>query len=403
MSILRLQDLPIEGKKILIRVDFNVPIDREGNITDDTRIRSTLPTIQYILDHGGSVILMSHLGRPKGKKEPRFSLAPCAKRLAELLGKPVEMAPDCVGEKVEEMARDLPAGSILMLENLRFYPAEEKPEQDPQFAIDLAKLADLYVNDAFGTAHRAHSSTATIAKLFPGKAAAGLLLEKEIDFLGEAFDQPKHPFYAVIGGAKVSTKLAVLHSLLEKVDALFIGGGMAYTFFKAQGIPIGDSLCEDKEIPKAQEFLELAKEKNIPLFFPKDLVIADKFSENAETKVIEAADGVPIGYQGMDSGPVTRTEWANTLQNAQMIFWNGPLGVFEFPPFAKGTEAMAKTLAALPATTIIGGGDSVAAINKLGIAEKFNHISTGGGACLEYIEQGNLPGIEALSKKDSPS
>jgi len=392
-----IQNLSVEGKKVLVRVDFNVPLNEAGEITDDTRIQAAIPTIEFLLNHGATVILMSHLGRPKGKKEARFSLAPCAKRLEELLGQPVKMAPDCVGEKVEKMANGLKSKEILLLENLRFHEAEEKPEKDPLFAENLAKLADFYVNDAFGTAHRAHSSTATITSYFPGKAAAGLLLQKEIDFLGQHFKKPKHPFYAVIGGAKVSSKLGVLESLLQKVDALFIGGGMAYTFLKAQGIEIGDSLCEDALLRKAKGFLQAAQKKKIPLFFPVDLVVADAFSASANTQVIETSQGIPLGYEGMDIGPKTLEQWLSTLKNSQMIFWNGPLGVFEFPPFAHGTNGMAQGLASLPATTIIGGGDSVAAINKLGLSQKFSHVSTGGGACLEYIEYGHLRGIDALS------
>ena len=395
---MNLKNLPIQGKKVLIRVDFNVPFDAQRNISDDTRIRAALPTIRYILDQGASVILMSHMGRPKGKKDPACSLKPCATRLAKLLGKDVQFAPDCIGKDVEKMAAALKPGEILLLENLRFYPGEEKPESDPDFARNLSKLADFYINDAFGTAHRAHSSTAEIVKYFPGKAAAGFLLQKEIDFLGKHFAHPKHPFYAVIGGAKVSSKLGVLQSLLEKVDALFIGGGMAYTFFKAQGIPIGDSLCEEDLIPQAKEFLKNAEEKKVSIFLPADIVIAKEFSNEAEKKVVESKQGIPEGWQGMDCGPVTSKQWHNTLQNAQMIFWNGPLGVFEMPSFSKGTRAMAETLADLNTITIVGGGDSVAAINQLGLVEKFTHISTGGGASLEYIEHGHLPGIDALFK-----
>ncbi|NGX26373.1 MAG: Phosphoglycerate kinase [Chlamydiae bacterium] len=395
---MNLKNLPIEGKKVLVRVDFNVPFDSEGNISDDTRIRAALPTIQYILGKGASVILMSHLGRPKGKIDPKLSLAPCAKRLSELLDQKVQMAPDCIGEKVEKMAAALKNGEALLLENLRFYIAEEKPDTDPSFAENLAKLADFYVNDAFGTAHRAHSSTAAIVGYFSEKAAPGLLLQKEIDFLGTHFSNPKHPFYAIIGGAKVSSKLGVLQSLLEKVDGLFIGGGMAYTFFKAAGLEIGDSLCEDELLPKAKEFLEIAKKKKVPIFLPKDLVIANVFSNDAEKRIILSEAGIPKGWQGLDIGPITRTEWANTLKNAQMIFWNGPLGVFEFPNFAEGTHSMANTLAASDAVTIVGGGDSAFAINQLDLAEKFTHISTGGGACLEYIQYGHLPGIDAILK-----
>lgn len=395
---MNIQDLPITGKKVLVRVDFNVPFDKQGAISDDTRIREALPTIQYIIDKGGSVILMSHLGRPDGKKDPKFTLKPCAEKLSQLLKKDVKMAPDCIGAEVEKMARSLHPKEVLVLENLRFYPAEEKPEKDPEFAKKLAILADIYVNDAFGTAHRAHSSTATIAQHFKGRCGAGMLLQKEIDFLGKYFSSPKHPFYAVIGGAKVSSKLGVLKSLLTKVDALFIGGGMAYTFLKAQGYPIGDSICEDTLLEEARQFLESAKEKNKTIHLPKDIVVAKDFSNESEQKVVEAHKGIPDGWQGMDVGPATAKLWGEELQKAKMVFWNGPLGVFEFPNFAIGTRSMAETLANLNAVTIAGGGDSVAAINQLKLADQFSHISTGGGACLEYIEFGHLPGIDALQK-----
>lgn len=393
---MKMTGLPVSGKKVLVRVDFNVPLNKEGEITDDTRIRAALPTIRYLLDNGAAVILMSHLGRPKGEFNSDLSLFPCAVRLKELLGQNVEFAKDCIGRNVEKKVAALESGEVLLLENLRFYEAEEKPEKDPTFAQKLASLGDFYVNDAFGTAHRAHSSTATIAQYFHGKAAPGFLLEKEIAFLGENFEKPKHPLYAIIGGAKVSSKLGILTSLLNKVDALFIGGGMAYTFLKAQGIAVGDSLCEDELIPKAKDFLQVAEEKKIPIFLPVDLVIADSFSTDANHKIIEIHQGIEKGWEGMDIGPVTRTQWSNTLKHAKMVFWNGPLGVFEFPDFAAGTNAIAKTLSELDAITIIGGGDSVSAINKLGIADKFSHISTGGGASLEYIEYGHLPGIDAL-------
>lgn len=386
---MKIQDLPITGKKVLVRVDFNVPFDKQGAISDDTRIREALPTIQYILDNGGSVILMSHLGRPEGKKDQKFTLKPCAEQLAQLLNQEVKMAPDCIGAEVEKMVKELRPKEVLLLENLRFYPAEEKPEKDPEFAKKLAQLGDIYINDAFGTAHRAHSSTATIAQYFKGKCGAGFLLQKEIDFLGRHFSDPKHPFYAVIGGAKVSSKLGVLKSLLGKVDALFIGGGMAFTYLKAQGLQIGNSLCENDLLEDAKKLLESNK-----IFLPIDLVIA----KESEMKVIETSQGIPDGWQGMDIGPETAKLWGKELQKAKMVFWNGPLGVFENPNFANGTHSMAETLAHLNAVTIAGGGDSVAAINQAGLSQKFSHISTGGGACLEYIEFGHLPGIDALSK-----
>lgn len=400
MKKLTLKDLSIQGKKVLVRVDFNVPLNAQGQITDDTRIRATLPTIQYILDHGGSVILMSHLGRPEGKKEPKFSLAPCAKHLSSLIHRPVLFAPDCIGKETETIAHSLKPGQILLLENLRFYPAEEKPKLDPSFAEKLAKLGDIYVSDAFGTAHRAHSSTASITQFFPQKAAAGLLLEKEIEFLGSCLSQPKHPFYAIIGGAKISSKMGVLKSLLSKVDALFIGGAMAYTFFKARGIEVGDSLCENEFTAQADEFLLLAKNKKIPVYLPEDVVIADSFSNDAKTQIIPTNQNIPNGWQGMDIGPSTIKNWEKALSHAAMIFWNGPLGVFEMPRFAKGTQAIAQTIAKTPKViSIIGGGDSVAAINEMHLADRFTHLSTGGGASLEFIEFGHLPGIDALSDK----
>ena len=396
---LSLKDLDVKNKKVLMRVDFNIPLTKEGGIADDTRIRESLPSIQYVINHGGALILMSHLGRPKGKKSPEFSLAPCAKRLSELLKMPVQFAPDCIGPGVEKMVSHLQPKQVLLLENLRFYAAEEEPEKDPSFAKKLASLGDIYVNDAFGTAHRAHASTAVIAQYFPHKAASGFLLEKEINFLGSAVSHPKHPFYAIIGGAKISTKMGVLESLLSKVDGLFIGGGMAYTFFKAQGISIGDSIHEDALLEKAKEFMEKCRKEKVSLWLPQDLVIAKEFKEDAESKVIPTKSGIPSGWQGMDIGPATVKIWIEAFKNGQTVFWNGPLGVFEFPAFAKGTQEVAKALAQLKATTIVGGGDSVAAINNLGIANKFSHVSTGGGASLEYIEFGHLPGIDALSDK----
>ncbi len=390
---LSIHQLPLQGEKVLLRVDFNVPLSPEGKITDDTRIREALPTIQYILKQGGSVILMSHLGRPKGKKDPQFSLAPCQKRLSELLGIPVLFAPDCVGPQAETMAEALLPGQVLMLENLRFYPAEEDPDSDPSFAQKLAKLGDLYVNDAFGTAHRKHASTASIAHYFPGKRAVGLLMEKEIAFFDRMLTNPKRPFYALIGGAKIGTKLGVLSSLVSKVDALFIGGGMAFTFLKAQGIAVGDSLVDDDDACLAHA-KELLKSNKIHL--PKDLLIADAFKADAAIRVISVEEGIPKGWQGMDIGPQTVREWAQAFQKAKTVFWNGPVGVFEFPRFGKGTEEMATAIAALNATTVVGGGDSVAAVNACHLADRFSHVSTGGGASLEYIEFGHLPGIDAV-------
>lgn len=396
---LSLKDLSLKGKKVLVRVDFNVPLDKKGEITDDTRIRASLPSIQYILEKGGSVILMSHLGRPKNKKTPEFSLAPCAKHLSQLLGKPVIMAKDCIGKEVKELVEELQPGQIILLENLRFHEGEENPDKDPQFAKELASLGDLYVNDAFGTAHREHASTAVIAKYFPDKAAAGFLIEKELSFLGKALLNPKRPFYALIGGAKISSKIGILKSLLGKADALLIGGGMAYTFFKAQGLPIGQSIHEDEFLQEAKEILAVAKSKNIKILLPVDQVIADKVAGDAATRIIASANGIPEGMQGVDIGPKTIELFARELGQAATILWNGPLGVFEIPAFATGTQEIAKVVAGLKATTIVGGGDSIAALQAAGLADKVSHVSTGGGATLEFIEYGTLPGIEALTNR----
>ena len=396
MKKLRLQDLDLKGKKVLMRVDFNVPLNANGTISDDTRLRESLPTIQLVIKAGGSVILMSHLGRPKGI-DPKLSLKTCAEALAQLLNQPVQMAEDCISDKTKKIAENLKAGEVLLLENLRFYSAEENPDADPSFAKKLAELGDIYSNDAFATAHRAHSSTAKIAAHFPGKAAAGLLLQKEIHAFENLMQDPKRPFYVIIGGSKISTKMGVLKSLLSKADGIFIGGGMAFTFFKAQGIKIGDSIHEDDQIPAARDFLEQCAQKNIPLWFPTDLKIADSFNNDAHTKIVLTSEGIPNGWQGMDIGPKTLEEWKNLLLNAATVFWNGPLGVFEFPNFAEGTWQIARAIAELKAITVVGGGDSVAAINQIGLFPQFTHVSTGGGASLEYIEFEHLPGIDALS------
>lgn len=395
---LSIQDLDLKNKRILMRVDFNVPIEK-GKITDDTRIRASLPTIQYGLDHGGSVILMSHLGRPKGQPKAEYSLAPCAKRLEELLNRPVRLASDCVGPEVEKIAQNLKPGEILLLENLRFHKGEEDPKEEPDFVERLARLGDVYVNDAFGTAHRVHASTALIAKFFPDKAATGFLMEKEMQYLGAALLNPKRPFYAILGGAKISTKFKVIEALMQKADVLLIGGAMAYTFFKAEHIPIGNSLYEEDFVSVARQLLDVSSQGHCRLMLPVDLVIAKEINPQAEKQIIDVKHGIPEGFQGVDIGPNTVELYANELRKAATIFWNGPLGVFECPPFAKGTDSIAHVLAQLQATTIIGGGDSVAAIEKTGLADKISHISTGGGASLEYIEFGQLPGIEALSDK----
>lgn len=400
MTKYSLSNLSLSDKKVLMRVDFNVPLDKEGKITDDTRIQASLPSIQYVLDHGGSVILMSHLGRPKGKKAPEFSLKPCAERLKQLLGREVLMAPDCIGETVNSMAKALKPGQVLLLENLRFHDAEEHPEKDPSFAKQLAALGDLYVNDAFGTAHRAHASTVEITKFFPGKAAAGFLMEKELKFLGETLISPIRPFVAIIGGAKISTKCGVIEALMKKADAVLIGGGMAYTFLKAEGVDIGDSIHEDDFLDKARELLKASLKGGGKIILPSDLVVANKIEKGADVKIIPATSGVPKGYQGVDIGPQTVQVFAAELRKAATILWNGPLGVFEIPEFAKGTNAIAHILPQIKnATTIVGGGDSISALQSAGVANKITHLSTGGGASLEYIEYGTLPGIEAFSKK----
>lgn len=396
---LTLADLPLKGKKILMRVDFNVPIDKDGKISDDTRIQASLPSIKYILDRGGSVILMSHLGRPKDKRIPELSLAPCAKQLAHLLQRSVFMESDCIGPEVEKKVQQLKPGEIILLENLRFHRAEEHPEEDPNFAKGLAKLADFYVNDAFGSSHRAHASITEITKYFPNKAAAGFLMEKEIRFLSKALLSPARPFYALIGGAKISTKLGVIKSLLRKADGIFIGGGMAYTFFKAQNIPIGNSISEDDQLEKAKEIINESRTSDTPLFLPEDHVIADQLSQNAKIQVVSSEKGIPNGFQGVDIGPKTIEQYTNRLQKASTIFWNGPLGIFEIPTFAKGTYAIASFLAHLSITTIVGGGDSISALQSSGLIDKISHVSTGGGATLEYIEFGTLPGIEALTER----
>lgn len=394
---LSIKDLPIKGKKVLMRVDFNVPLDGSGGITDSTRITAALPSISYVLEKGGSLILMSHLGRPKGKRVPEMSLKPCAEYLSGLLGKEVLLAPDCTGPETEQLVRNMKPGQVLLLENLRFHDGEEHPDKDPGFAEALAKFGDFYVNDAFGAAHRAHSSITSVSRFFPGKSAAGFLMEKELTFLGEALLNPKRPFYAIIGGAKISTKIGVIEALLKKADAVLIGGGMAYTFLRAQGINIGSSIHEDEFLDMTRNLL-FGKDAS-KLILPQDFVVADQVGSGAATRAVDAKDGIPQGFQGVDIGPKTIRQFTERLQGAATVFWNGPLGVFEVPEFAKGTEAIAKALTSLNAITIIGGGDSIAALHRLGLAEQISHLSTGGGASLEYIEYATLPGIEALSNK----
>lgn len=397
MSKLLLKQLDVRNKKVLLRVDLNVPINEKGTVTDDTRIKESLASIEYILRNNGAIILMSHLGRPKGKPNPKLSLEPCAKALAFLLKRPVLMAKDCIGPSAQNLVANLQPNQILLLENLRFDPAEENPSSNPEFAKKLASFGDLYVNDAFGTAHRDHSSTVTITKYFPDKSAMGFLMQKEIDSLNSLIQNPQRPFYAIIGGAKISSKLGVLKSLLKKVDGLFIGGGMAYTLLKAQGYQIGNSIYEEDKLEEALQLTKSCQDQKLPLWLPVDVLVADNFSKDANSKYIQVDQGIPEGWEGMDIGTETIAIWQKALSKAATIFWNGPLGVFEFPAFAKGTEAIARYIASLKALSVVGGGDSVAAINQLHIAHRFSHVSTGGGASLEYLEFGTLPGIDALS------
>ena len=389
------KDLDLKGKRVFCRVDFNVPLDDQGRITDDTRIVASLPTLRYIIEQGGRLILASHLGRPKAAPNPKYSLAPVAPHLAQLLGKPVAMARDCIGAEVEHLAAGLQDGEILLLENVRFHAGEEK--NDPAFSRQLAALADLYINDAFGTAHRAHASTEGVARLL-SPAVAGFLMEKEIRYLGDALSAPKRPFVAVLGGAKVSDKILVIENLLAKVDALVIGGGMAYTFLKAQGHEIGKSLLEADRLDLARDLLAEAGKRGIRLLLPQDHVIAREFKADAEHKICTNAD-FPADWMGLDIGPQSAALFADLLKGAGTVVWNGPMGVFEFPAFAQGTFAVARALADSAALSIIGGGDSVAAVNQSGLDDRMTHISTGGGASLEFLEGKELPGIAALTDK----
>lgn len=392
---LTIADVDFEGKKVFCRVDFNVPLDENAAITDDTRIVASLPTIRHILEHGGRLILASHLGRPKAKPEAKYSLAPVAPYLAKLLGKPVTMAPDCIGPEVEKLVAGLKDGEVLLLENVRFHPGEEK--NDPTFAKQLAALAEIYVNDAFGTAHRAHASTEGAAH-FLTPAVAGFLMGKEIQYLGAALAQPQRPFVAILGGAKVSDKIPVIENLLPKVDTLIIGGGMAYTFLKAQGIDCGKSLLESDRIELSRELLAKAKAQGVELLLPEDHVIATEFKADAAGRICGNND-FPADCMALDIGPKTAARYADVVKQAKTVVWNGPMGVFEFETFAKGTFAVAQALADSNCLSIIGGGDSVAAVNKAGLDDKMTHISTGGGASLEFLEGKELPGITALNDK----
>ncbi len=388
------KDIDVKGKKVLVRVDFNVPLDENKNITDETRINAALPTIKYLLDNGAAVILCSHLGRPKGEFNMKYSLAPVAARLKELFPGKVTFASDVIGESADAAVAAVKPGEIVLLENLRFHAEEEK--NDPEFAKKLASYADVYVNDAFGTAHRAHASTAGVADYLP--AVAGFLIGKELDIMGKALENPERPFVAILGGKKVSDKIGVINNLLDKVDTLIIGGAMAYTFFKAMGLETGKSLVEEDKIDLAKSLIEKAEKKGVKMLLPVDTIVADKFGEDANTENVDR-DKIPEDMEGLDIGLKTRELFASEIKNAKTVIWNGPMGVFEIEKFAGGTKAVAAAMAECKGITIIGGGDSAAAVEQLGYADKMTHISTGGGASLEFLEGLELPGVAALNDK----
>lgn len=389
-----IEDIDVKGKKVIVRVDFNVPLDENRKITDDKRIVGALPTIKYLVEHGAKTILVSHLGRPKEGFEEKYSMAPTAVRLGELLGKEVIMAKDVIGPDAKAKAAALKEGEVLMLENVRFHKEETK--NDPAFAKELASMAEIYVNDAFGTAHRAHASTAGLADYLP--AVCGYLIQKEIEVMGKALSNPERPFVAILGGAKVSDKIGVIENLIDKVDTLIIGGGMAYTFFKAKGYSIGTSLCEDDKVELAKSLMDKAEKKGVKLLLPVDNVVGKEFSNDTERKTAPS-DQIPDGWMGMDIGEETIKLYSEAIKNAKTVVWNGPMGVFEFSNFANGTREVARAVAESGAISIIGGGDSAAAIEQLGFADKITHISTGGGASLEFLEGKVLPGIDVLMDK----
>ncbi len=390
-----IKDLDVRNKRVLLRVDFNVPLDEKQNITDDTRIKAALPTIRYLVEAGAKTIMVSHLGRPKGKVVNELRMDPIARRLEELLERRVFKIDKITGPEVEARVSEMKAGDLLLLENVRFNPGEE--QNDPQFAKELAKLADIYVNDAFGVAHRIHASTVGVTKFLP--SAAGLLIEKELDMLGKILREPKRPFVAVLGGAKVSDKIGVIKNLIKKADIIIIGGGMANTFLKALGMEMGTSFLEEDKLEEARDLIRRSERSMVRFMLPSDLVIAQECKENAKHRVV-FSDEVPKDWMALDIGPTAASEFARVIDNALTIFWNGPMGVFEKPPFDSGTKVIARALAASPETTVIGGGDSIAAVKKLGLASRIDHISTGGGASLKFMEGTPLPGVEALDDKE---
>ena len=391
-----IEDIQVKGKKVLVRCDFNVPMDENKVITDENRLRGALPTIKYLMEHGAKVILCSHLGRPKGEFNMKYSLKPVAKRLSEMLGVEVKMAEDVIGPSAKELAAGLKDGEVMLLENVRFHKEEEK--NDPAFAKELASLAEMYVNDAFGTAHRAHASTEGVTPYLT-PSVAGYLIGKELSIMGKALEDPARPFVAILGGAKVSDKIGVINNLLEKVDTLIIGGGMSYTFQKALGLSIGKSLCENDKVDLAKDLMAKAKEKGVKLLLPVDNVCGDSFSNDAKRITVASANGIPDDYEGMDIGPETAKIYADVVREAGTVVWNGPMGVFEFENFAVGTRAVAKAMSECKGVTIIGGGDSAAAVEQMGYADKVTHVSTGGGASMEFLEGKTLPGVAALNDK----
>ncbi len=391
MALMTVRDIDVKGKRVFVRVDFNVPLE-DGRITDDTRIRAAVPTIRYLVEEGAVAVLASHLGRPKGQRNEKYSLAPCARRLSELLGREVVFAPDCIGEEVERLVAEQPPGSVVLLENVRFYAEEEK--NDPEFAAKLARLGEIFVNDAFGTAHRAHASTRGVADHMPVRVA-GFLMQKEVDIMGKALSDPDRPFVAIIGGAKVSDKIMVIENLLTKVDRLIIGGGMANTFLRARGFATGKSLVEEDRVDTARELLAKGGDK---ILLPTDLVVASEFKADAEQKVVPVG-AIPEGWMALDIGPETARAFADVIRGAHTVVWNGPMGVFEMEPFARGTFAVAQAMADCEGVTIVGGGDSVAAVEAAGLADRMTHVSTGGGASLEFLEGKELPGVACLAVK----